>query len=173
MEGSGMKTDYLVEAINLTVRFKAGLSSLFGKSVSFSAVDSCSFGVRNGEVVSLVGESGCGKTTLGKTMIGLIKPTHGTVLYEGRDIWRMKGKEYSLFRRNAQIIHQDPYASLHPVKRVYDIVSSGIRYHKLLPSENEIRAKVVELLNLVGLTPPEYFMNMRINCPADRDKEWR
>jgi ABC-type oligopeptide transport system ATPase subunit len=118
MEGSGMKTDYLVEAINLTVRFKAGLSSLFGKSVSFSAVDSCSFGVRNGEVVSLVGESGCGKTTLGKTMIGLIKPTHGTVLYEGRDIWRMKGKEYSLFRRNAQIIHQDPYASLHPVKRV-------------------------------------------------------
>jgi len=154
-----MKTDYLVEAINLTVRFKAGLSSLFGKSVSFSAVDSCSFGVRNGEVVSLVGESGCGKTTLGKTMIGLIKPTHGTVLYEGRDIWRMKGKEYSLFRRNAQIIHQDPYASLHPVKRVYDIVSSGIRYHKLLPSENEIRAKIVELLNLVGLTPPEYFMN--------------
>jgi ABC-type oligopeptide transport system ATPase subunit len=102
-----------------TPDFQAGLSSLFGKSVSFSAVDSCSFGVRNGEVVSLVGESGCGKTTLGKTMIGLIKPTHGTVLYEGRDIWRMKGKEYSLFRRNAQIIHQDPYASLHPVKRVY------------------------------------------------------
>ncbi|MEM2930214.1 MAG: ABC transporter ATP-binding protein [Thermoproteota archaeon] len=159
MEGLRVKADYLLEARNLTVRFKAGLSSLFGKSVSFSAVDKCSLGVRSGEVVSLVGESGCGKTTLGKAMIGLIKPTHGTVIYGGKDVWKMKGKEYNSFRRNAQIIHQDPYASLHPVKSVYDIVSSGIRYHKLLPSENEIRSKVVELLNLVGLTPPEYFMN--------------
>ncbi|MEM3648624.1 MAG: ABC transporter ATP-binding protein [Thermoproteota archaeon] len=154
-----MKTDYLLETINLTVRFKAGSSSLFGKSVAFNAVDDCNIGVRNREVVSLVGESGCGKTTLGKAMIGLIKPTRGTVLYEGRDIWKMRRREYSEFRRNAQIIHQDPYASLHPVKRVYDIVSAGIKYHKLLSSENETKAKVIELLNLVGLTPPEYFMN--------------
>lgn len=151
--------DYLLETKGLTIKFEARSSTLLGKAATFSAVENCNFGVRGGEVVSLVGESGCGKTTLGKAMIGLIRPTYGTVLYGGKGIWGLKGRDYYEFRRNAQIIHQDPYSSLHPIKRVYEIVSSGMRYYKLCSSEGEIRDKVSELLNLVGLNPPEYFMN--------------
>ncbi|MGC9202991.1 MAG: ABC transporter ATP-binding protein [Thermoproteota archaeon] len=149
----------LIEAENLTVKFKSSSSGLLGKFTLFNAVENCNLSIGDGEVVSLVGESGCGKTTLGKTLVGLIRPTSGKVLYSGRDIWKLSGKDYTEFRRNAQIIHQDPYASLHPVKRVYDIVSAGMRYHKLYSSENEVKNKVIELLATVGLNPPEYFMN--------------
>jgi oligopeptide/dipeptide ABC transporter ATP-binding protein len=159
MEGCELKAENLLEARNLTVRFAAGSAGLFGKATRFSAVDDCSLGVKEKEVFSLVGESGCGKTTFGKTAIGLIKPTSGTVLYEGKDIWKLSRNEYAEFRRNAQIIHQDPYSSLHPVKKVYEIVSSGVRYHKLLPTERKIRERSIEVLGMVGLNPPDYFMN--------------
>jgi oligopeptide/dipeptide ABC transporter ATP-binding protein len=154
-----MNYNALIEAKNLTVKFKSSSFGLLGKSTLFNAVENCNLSIGNGEVVSLVGESGCGKTTLGKALIGLIRPTSGKVLYGGRDIWKLNGKDYTEFRRNAQIIHQDPYASLHPVKKVYDIVSAGMRYYKLYSSENEIKSKVIELLAIVGLNPPEYFMN--------------
>jgi oligopeptide/dipeptide ABC transporter ATP-binding protein len=154
-----MKTGDLLETRDLTVRFAVGSAGLFAKPAQFSAVDNCSLGIGQGEVLSLVGESGCGKTTFGKTAIGLIKPTSGTVLYQGNDIWQLRGNEHTEFRRNAQIIHQDPYSSLHPVKKVYEIVSSGMRYHRLLPTEQKIREKVIEVLGVVGLNPPDYFMN--------------
>jgi len=154
-----MKADNLLEARNLTVKFSVGSAGLFGKPARFSAVDDCSLKIEQGEVISLVGESGCGKTTFGKTAIGLIRPTSGTVLYEGRDVWKLRGSEYTEFRRNAQIIHQDPYSSLHPVKKVYEIVSSGVRYHKLIPNEKKIRERTIEILDTVGLNPPDYFMN--------------
>jgi len=154
-----MKTNSLLDVRNLTVRFSVGSASMFRSPKQFSAVDDCSLWVGEGEVVSLVGESGCGKTTFGKTAIGLIKPTSGTVYYQGKDIWKLKGKEYNEFRRNAQIIHQDPYSSLHPVKKVYDVLSAGVRYHKLIPDEKKIRERVIEILGLVGLNPPDYFVN--------------
>ncbi|MBO3801851.1 MAG: ABC transporter ATP-binding protein [Thermoproteota archaeon] len=154
-----ISSDVVLEAKDLTVMFKSSSAGLLGKSTLFNAVENCDLSLKTGEVVSLVGESGCGKTTLGKTLIGLIKPTSGEVLYYGKDIWKLNGKDYAEFRRNAQIIHQDPYASLHPVKKVYDIISAGMRYHKLYSSETEIRKKVIELLTIVGLNPPEYFMN--------------
>ena len=159
VEGCYLSTDYLLETKDLTVRFRSRSAGIFGESVLFNAVESCDLGIRNGEVMSLVGESGCGKTTLGKAAIGLIKPSSGNVLYEHKDVWQMDGKDYSEFRRNAQIIHQDPYASLHPSKKVYAIVSAGIRYHKLIHDEAKIRDRVSELLGLVGLMPPEYFKN--------------
>lgn len=150
--------DVLVRAEDLSVSFATG-GGLFGKPSYLPAVEDCTLEVGRREVVSLVGESGCGKTTFGKATIGLIRPTGGRVLFEGKDIWKLKGRDYREFRINSQIIHQDPYASLHPGKRVSGIVGEGIAYHKMVSGSSQINGKVTELLNLVGLTPPEYFLD--------------
>lgn len=138
------KNEYLLEVKGLKKYFKAGKNTL-------KAVDDVSFYIRKGETLGVVGESGCGKTTCGRTVLGLYDRTEGAVLYHGEDVHQMKGKARQSFTKHAQIIFQDPYASLDPKMRIYDIVAEGIRAHNLLKSEKEIRERVEELLVTVGL----------------------
>lgn len=135
----------LLEVNHLKKHFK------MGKGKTLKAVDDVSFYIRKGETLGVVGESGCGKTTCGRTCIGLYDKTDGEVLYRGKDIHTLKGKERKEFTKQVQIIFQDPYASLDPKMRVKDIVAEGIRAHKLLTNEKDIDARVEELLETVGL----------------------
>ncbi len=128
-------TEYLIEVRNLTRRFGP-------RKARVTAVDDVSFGIRKGEVVCLVGESGCGKTTTGKMIAGLLKPTEGQVLYEGKPVWvngNKKGEDFKTFRMGVQIIHQDPYASLNPSHTVFKMLSTPLLHHKLVANRNEAR----------------------------------
>lgn len=136
--------EYLLEVKGLKKYFKAGKGTL-------KAVDDVSFYIRPGETLGVVGESGCGKTTCGRTVLGLYDKTDGEVLYRGKDVHLLKGEARRAFTKHAQIIFQDPYASLDPKMKVRDIVAEGIRAHQLLKSEREIRERVDELLVTVGL----------------------
>lgn len=115
------------------------------------AVDGVSFEIHAGETLGLVGESGCGKTTCARSVIRLIEPTDGKVLFKGRDILSLKGSELRSLRRSLQMIFQDPYASLNPRMSVASIVGEGLRIHHRLPW-SEIRERVGDLLERVGLS---------------------
>ena len=115
------------------------------------AVDDVSFQVYKGETFGLVGESGCGKTTCGKTCLGMLEKTEGQVLYQGNDVHAMTKKERFGFTKKVQMIFQDPYASLNPHQKVYDIIAEGIQIHKLAKNREEEEKMVFELLNMVGL----------------------
>jgi oligopeptide/dipeptide ABC transporter ATP-binding protein len=112
-----------------------------------------SLDVMPNEALCLVGESGCGKTTTGKIMAGLLEPTEGSVFYEGRDVSTLRGADFATYRRAVQIIHQDPYASLNPVHTIYRTLSFPLFRHKLVKNAAQARERVLELLNLVDLTP--------------------
>jgi oligopeptide transport system ATP-binding protein len=120
------------------------------------AVDGVSFTVKRGETLGLVGESGCGKSTTGKGVLQLTRPTAGTVDFEGTDLTKIKGRELRRFRRKMQMIFQDPYASLNPRMSVGSIISEPITIHHLA-SGKEKKEKVQNLLQTVGLNP--YFAN--------------
>ncbi len=105
------------------------------------------------EFLCLVGESGCGKTTTGKILSGLLAPSSGRVLFEGRDVSKLRGEAYRHYRRSVQIIHQDPYASLNPTQTIYDILSFPLFRHKLVHNRTQARDRVAELLTMVDLTP--------------------
>lgn len=122
------------------------------------AVDDVSFTIRPGETLCLVGESGCGKSTTGRMMAGLLEPSEGRVLYGGEDVAKLPEEDKKRFRRAVQIIHQDPYASLNPIRNVSQILSAPLRRHKLVKSRSELKTKLHELLETVGLTPPEDFL---------------
>jgi oligopeptide/dipeptide ABC transporter ATP-binding protein len=116
------------------------------------AVDRVSFEVRRGETLGLVGESGCGKTTVGRLILRLIEPTSGSIRFEGEDITSLRGADLKRIRREMQIIFQDPYASLDPRTPIGDSIGEGLRIHRLgTPSER--RAKVRRIMDLVGLAP--------------------
>lgn len=115
------------------------------------AVDDVSFDICAGETLGLVGESGCGKTTCGRTVVKLYPATSGTIEFDGRDVGRLKtNEEIKWFKKNAQIIFQDPYASLDPRMTVGDIAAEGMKNHDLYPGKERME-RVHELLNLVGL----------------------
>ena len=137
--------EILLEVKNLKKYFKTGRKTVL------KAIDNISFYIKEGETLGVVGESGCGKTTCGITCIGIHDKTDGQVLYKGKDIHKLNKKERKEFTKDVQIIFQDPYASLNPRMKVGDIISEGIRAHKILSSENEIDEKVKELLVSVGL----------------------
>jgi len=120
------------------------------------AVDDVSFFIREGETLGLVGESGCGKTTVGRTMLRLLEPTGGSVLFDGVDVATLRGRALKDLRRDLQIIFQDPYASLNPRMSVGDIVAEPMEVHRI-GTRKEQRERVPRLLNLVGLNP--YFIN--------------
>lgn len=120
--------------------------------VTTKAVDDVSFDIYEGETFGLVGESGSGKTTTGRSILQLYKPTSGEVIFEGKNVENLKGREEKLkFRRDAQMIFQDPYASLNPRMTVEDIIAEGLDIHHLVKSKEERRARVEELLETVGL----------------------
>ncbi|MBR2834674.1 MAG: ATP-binding cassette domain-containing protein [Coriobacteriales bacterium] len=142
----------LLEVRNLTKNFVAA-TNFFGKPTSYvRAVDDVSFFIRRGEAFGLVGESGCGKTTIGKMIVGLLTPSSGQIFYKGRDITALSESERRKLCCDIQLIFQDPYASLNPRMTIGQIVAEPIQTNKLLPA-NKVSDRVDELLELVGLAP--------------------
>ena len=142
----------LLEATDLVKHFPAS-RNLFGRPTAFvRAVDGVSFHVDAGETLGLVGESGCGKSTVSRLVLRLIEPDAGHIHFEGRDLLSLDANELRAFRRQAQIIFQDPYASLNPRMTVGQILAEPLKLHGLVPPERR-RARIDELLRLVGLEP--------------------
>ena len=151
-----LQVEHLVQEFNLTkdfldkVKFKKGRFSLENQVVH--AVNDVSFDVEQGEVFSLVGESGCGKSTTARTVIKLIEPKAGKITFDGRDITRLKPQEMRPVRREMQMIFQDPYASLNPRQKVMEILTEPMLFHKLCTRKAEAEEKAVNLLERVGLS---------------------
>jgi oligopeptide transport system ATP-binding protein len=139
--------DVILEVINLVREFPVQGSS---REV-VRAVDDVSFTVYQGEALGLVGESGSGKSTTARCILRLIEPTSGAVLYQGRDVLKMSRADLKVFRREAQLVFQDPYSSLDPKMRVGDIISEGLQIHFPRMSKDEVFAELKNLLSLVGL----------------------
>jgi peptide/nickel transport system ATP-binding protein len=135
------------------------LSQVFtSRHATVKAVDDVSLALEPGGVLCLVGESGSGKTTLGKIVAGLQRPTDGEVRFKGRDIWQLDREGFKAFRRAVQIVHQDPYASLNPIRTVFGTLAAPLRRHGLVRGRGEAERRVAELLTQVDLTPPENFI---------------
>jgi oligopeptide/dipeptide ABC transporter ATP-binding protein len=117
------------------------------------AVQDVSLSLGERDIVCLVGESGCGKSTTGRMAAGLLRPTGGRVLYDGQDITQLRGKAHADFRRAVQMVHQDPYASLNPVLTIYQAMSAPLLKHGFAKNHAEARRRAVELLELTDLTP--------------------
>lgn len=146
------KKDTLIEVKNLSKFFNIN-KGIFSKNTSYvKAVDDVSFSIKKGETLGLVGESGCGKTTTGRTLLKLYEPTAGEIIYDGKDIAKLNPKDMLPYRRKMQMIFQDPYASLNSRMTVGDIIAEPIEIHKLM-NKNEKLERVQYLLNRVGLNP--------------------
>ena len=145
----------LLEIRDLKKHFPVG-EGLFSRNKGvLKAVDGVNLTVEEGETLGLVGESGCGKSTLGRTILRLIEPTGGEVIFQGKNLLAMPQRELRDMRRQMQIIFQDPYASLNPRMRVGDIVGEGLEIHKLAKGKAK-RERVIELLHQVGLREEHY-----------------
>ena len=142
----------ILKVTNLKTHFDV-TKGLFAKKQIVKAVDDVSFDVYENETFGLVGESGCGKTTLGRTIVKLYDPVSGSIEFEGKDIANIKGAELKAFRKDMQMIFQDPYASLNPRMTVGEIIKEPMVIHNIYNTDAEREARVVELLKIVGLKP--------------------
>lgn len=148
--GSG---EVLMEIKDLQMHFPITEGIIFQRKVgAVKAVDGISFQIKKGETLGLVGESGCGKSTTGRAILQLYRPTAGTVSYKGQDLTQLKGETLRQMRRHLQIIFQDPYASLNPRMTVGNIVGEPLEVHNLAKGKERIE-RVRELLRVVGLNP--------------------
>jgi oligopeptide transport system ATP-binding protein len=145
----------LLELRNVKKYFPIRKGLLQREVARVHAVDDVSFAIRRGETLGLVGESGCGKSTLGRTIIRLLDPTAGDILFEGKSIARLGTRELRPLRREMQMVFQDPYASLNPRKRVGSIIGDPMKIHGVGDTA-ERRRRVQELLETVGLSPEHY-----------------
>ncbi|WP_339324102.1 ATP-binding cassette domain-containing protein [Paenibacillus sp. FSL W8-0194] len=142
-----MKENHLIEVEGLKKYFNVGN----GKIVK--AVDDLNFFIREGETLGMVGESGCGKSTAGRTILRLYEPTAGSVRFNGTDIYKLSPGKMKAMRRDMQMIFQDPYASLNPRFTVSDIIGEALDIHKMAGSRKERKKRIEELLDMVGLNP--------------------
>ena len=149
---SAEKSDETILSVqNLSVHFPLS-KNMFGKTTAvYKAVDEVSFTVNKNETIGLVGESGCGKTTLGRAILHLVKPTSGKILLEGNDIASLNEKQLRLIRKNLQIVFQDPYGSLNPRISIGDAIMEPLTVHNIYNNKKQRKEKVTELLNKVNL----------------------
>ncbi len=146
--------DIILEVKNLKMYFPVGSGFLSRKPVGYvKAVDDVNFTVKRGETLGLVGESGCGKTTTGRCILQLYKPTAGQVVFDGQDLTSMNTKTMRGMRREMQVIFQDPYSSLNPRMTAGNIIGEPLIVHGLVANKTEYRDKVADLLTNVGLNP--------------------
>ncbi|OUC09358.1 peptide ABC transporter substrate-binding protein [Litorilinea aerophila] len=157
--GNGVgKGEPLLTVKDLKMHFPITRGIIFQRQVgAIKAVDGISFQMYRGETLGLVGESGCGKSTTGRAILQLYRPTGGQVIFEGKDLTATKGEELRRMRRRMQMIFQDPYASLNPRMTVGSIVGEPLEVHGIGSSRKERQERVQELLKIVGLNP--YFVN--------------
>jgi len=151
---SSNQSKVLLEVKNLKMHFPVTSGMFFSRAVAhIKAVDDVSFFVRKGETLGLVGESGCGKTTTGRCILQLYKPTAGEVIFEGRELTTLSSNDMRKMRREMQVIFQDPYSSLNPRMTAGNIIGEPLIIHKLVDNKAAYRERVAELLQNVGLNP--------------------
>src|SRR5438309_11217573 len=152
----GVRGDELLVVENLKKHFPVTRGIIFQKQIAaVKAVDGVTFSVRQGETLGVVGESGCGKSTMARCIMRLLDPTEGKIVFDGRDITHLSRAQMRPIRREMMMIFQDPYASLNPRKRVGFIVAEALEVHKI-GTESETKKRVQELLDIVGLNPEHY-----------------
>ncbi|MFT3933898.1 MAG: ABC transporter ATP-binding protein [Chitinophagaceae bacterium] len=148
--------EQLLSVKNLCVWYP-GKKSFLGKALDYTkAVDNVSFDIFTGETLGLVGESGCGKTTLGRTLLRLIQPTSGEILFKGKNIAVYSPEELRNLRKDIQIIFQDPYSALNPSITIGNAIEEVLQVHNVLPTQRQRKEKVMELLEKVSLQPDHY-----------------
>ena len=151
---SSNQSKVLLEVKSLKMHFPVTSGMFFSRAVAhIKAVDDVSFFVRKGETLGLVGESGCGKTTTGRCILQLYKPTAGEVIFEGRELTTLSSNDMRKMRREMQVIFQDPYSSLNPIMTAGNIIGEPLIIHKLVDNKAAYRERVAELLQNVGLNP--------------------
>lgn len=158
-----MSEEYVIRVENLKKHFplrKGFFETLVSREeVTVKAVDGISFGVRKGEIFGLAGESGSGKTTTGRLLLRLTKPTDGEIYFDGKDIAKLHEEELRQLRRQMQIVFQDPFESLDPRMTIKDIVAEPLQVQKIAKTEEELVERVKDALSDVELVPPEEFLH--------------
>jgi oligopeptide transport system ATP-binding protein len=161
----------ILEVADLRKLFPVGRARLWrGRDRYVYAVDDVSFQLGRGEVLALVGESGCGKSTLALTLMGLEKPTAGRLVFEGRDVTHVEGRELKQMRRHIQMVFQDPYESLSPLMTIGQIVAEPLVVHSLAREKGEQAERVRQAMEDAGLKPAEAYLSIRaeiLNLLAD------
>lgn len=143
----------IVDVINLKMYFPVRRGLMRRKIAEIKALDGVSFSIKPGETLGLVGESGCGKTTVGRCIMRLYKPTNGVLVFDGVDISRLSDSELRQVRRKMALVFQDPYSSLNPRMNSGNIVGEPLKIHRLVKTKKEYEERVAELFTMTGLSP--------------------